>query len=483
MARVTRALSVSVAGLALLVIHALLPTPVPAHLRVIAAFPGIAALVLWSRYLSAANVDKRFPFLEYAVTQFYLYWGLAAVTVSGRDAPWLGERAWAGALFASCLATAAVMAAHPLGRGMGTLLARPLGRLLPSTAPALSPFVILPWLALAMAVHAQAGVGVVPVSVYHVVNTVGDYSPLLVAIAWTDRAHGRPSVSFVACTAALSFAGLLTGMMEAVIQPVLTAVALYVVLHDRIPWRLLATGALLAIVLNPAKHVYREISWADGNSLETHVAKDPLVSLERWWKAVETAWGSGRSNASSNAVGLASRLDELTTNAVVLEKTPVSVPYDHGKNWTYIALSPVPRFLYPDKPNFTRIYNDRFNVMFGFQTPEGTEASTGAFPLVADGYWNFGWLGVALVALVTGCMIGFFSGAFRATSWAMASIAVSTFVHMHSTGCVGVQIMGVLQRFAGMSALLWVAWLGSRAVAPATKSDPRAGGAVVASDA
>jgi hypothetical protein len=47
-------------------------------------------------------------------------------------------------------------------------------------------------------------------------------------------------------------------MLEAVVRPVLTAFALYVVLWGGIPWRLVAAGALLIVLLNPAKHVYRD---------------------------------------------------------------------------------------------------------------------------------------------------------------------------------------------------------------------------------
>ena len=151
-------------------------------------------------------------------------------------------------------------------------------------------------------------------------------------------------------------------------------------------------------------------------------------------------------------------------NAFVLQGTPAAVPFARGASWPSAALSFVPRFLFPGKPSFTELYNDRFSVTFGFQTRESTSTSTAAFPLVADGYWNFGWAGVVFVALATGCVIGFFAGAFRARSWAVAALAVSSFVNLHATNCLPLQIIGVVQRVVGLAVVVWIAWAVSLAV-------------------
>jgi hypothetical protein len=454
----TRLFGIHVVSLGIVLFHALVRTPAPLHLRVLASLLCVAAFILWSRYFLSRDIGG-FPFLEYAVTQFYVYWGLSTISASALDMPAVNESASAGAVLAACLVTVAVLLVHPIGRAFGTCAARLLAGVVPRTTPTLRPLIVIPWLGLAAAVHAHAFTGIIPPSAYHVVRVFGDYSPLLVAIALRDLSKGRSSPSFIACTGTLSLAGLLTGMMEAVIQPVLTAMTLCVVLQHRIPWRSIAAGALLAIVLNPAKHYYREMAWQSAESAKGHVATDPLLAANQWWKAFKSAWLSDDSDRTANAAALASRLNESSINAVVLEKTPVAVPFDYGRNWVYIAMAPVPRLLYPDKPNFTRIYNDRFSLTYGFQTLEATESSTAAYPLVADGYWNFGWPGVIFVACVAGWLIGVFSGAFRARSWAVASIAVSSFVDLHATSSMAAQIMGVLQRVGGMVALLWVVWI------------------------
>ena len=268
-------------GLGLPALHALISTPMPVHLRVIAALPGSLACVLWWRYFAAREPD-RFPFLPYAVTQLYLYWGFAAVTLTPGDMPTLGRSAWTGAVVAACVVAAGVVLAFPIGKDLGSGAARGLQRCLPRTAPALSPVVIVPWLGVCAIVHADVTAGVIPSSAYYVVRTLGEYAPLLAAIAWRDLRDGTSSWMLAVCAGTLSLAGLLSGMMEAAVQPVLAATVLYVVFQRRVPWRLIAAGALLVVAINPAKHHYREIAWEDAEGPEQRAATNPVLAAERW---------------------------------------------------------------------------------------------------------------------------------------------------------------------------------------------------------
>lgn len=465
------------AGAAVLLLHSLAPSPLPIQLRIVAALPGVAACLLWWRYFVGKDFE-RLPFLAYAITQLYLYWGLAAVTMGAADISAAGPRAWAGAAAAGCVVTAAFLLAHPLARRLGACAAGPLQRVLPASAPPLTPVVLLPWLALVTLIHADVGARIFPGSVYYVAQTVGDYSPLLAAIAWRDLRSGGRSTWLVAGTMVLSLAGLLTGMMEAAVQPVLLAMTLYVVLQRRVPWRFLAAGVLIIVIVNPAKLRYRELAWEDAVSRQEQqsTTKDPRVAAERWAKALKETWGPGRADRSEHGTRLASRLDELGINARIIDTTPAAHPYDRGRTWGYILLSLLPRFLYPGKPDFTDVYNDRFAVTFGFQTWAETDTSTSAFPLVADGYWNFGWPGVVFVALVSGALLGVYAGMLRARSWATMAIAVSTFSSLHANSAMALQLMGVVQHVIGLSALIWFIWLASVAVA-ALRRSTRAGGA------
>jgi hypothetical protein len=180
------------------------------------------------------------------------------------------------------------------------------------------------------------------------------------------------------------------------------------------------------------------------------------VAAQRWWRALQEAWTPGSAGAGAdNASGLASRLNELAVNAAVMDRTPSAVPFDGARTFEAVPLSFLPRVLYPEKTNLTTVLNDRFNVTFGFQSREETETSTGAFPLVANGFWSAGWPGVVAVALVSGCLVGFYAGLLRASSWAAAAVAASTFAQLHANSALALQITGVVQQLAGLAALLW----------------------------
>jgi hypothetical protein len=468
-----------VAAAAIPLLHALIPRPLPLELRVLAALPGTVACVLWWQYFRAQDYE-RLPFLPYAVTQIYVYWGLAAMTTDVEDLASAGPRAWAGAVIAACVVMAGFLVTHPVGKALGACAASPLERCLPRTAPRITALIALPWLALAAAVNADVLIRILPPSVHNLAQTVGDYSPLLAAIAWRDLRGRRGSGWLVGCTVPISLAGLLTGMMQAAVQPVLLSMMLYVVLRRRVPWRLLAAGLLLVVIINPAKTAYREEAWQDDQtSRGEHAERSVTVAAERWWRALKSTWG-GDPQGPSHASTLASRLNELSINAVVLDRTPAAIPFDGGRSWGYMAVSLVPRFLYPEKPNFTEVYNDRFSVTFGFQSPSETDNSTGAFPLVSDGYWNLGWPGVVLVGVVAGLLIGIFAGLFRARSWAPMAMAAATLARLHANDPLALQVIGVPQAVLGLAVLLWAAWLvftGAELLRAGRVGDPAARGA------
>lgn len=63
----------------------------------------------------------------------------------------------------------------------------------------------------------------------------------------------------------------------------------------------------------------------------------------------------------------------------------------------------IPRAIYPDKPVITDIARD-FTVMANGNYDSSTSPS-----IPSEGYWNFGWLGVALFAMLVGIILTFLS--------------------------------------------------------------------------
>ena len=110
--------ALAASSVALLLLHVLARTPVPAYARVLGALPGVAALILWWHYFRKEELD-RFPFLEYAVTQFYVSWAMPSVTLRSLDLPVVSDRSLAWAVLGGCVVTATALLAYPIGKSLG----------------------------------------------------------------------------------------------------------------------------------------------------------------------------------------------------------------------------------------------------------------------------------------------------------------------------------------------------------------------------
>ncbi len=80
--------------------------------------------------------------------------------------------------------------------------------------------------------------------------------------------------------------------------------------------------------------------------------------------------------------------------------------YDNGNpgdSWKDLAVVWIPRALYPNKPIITDVARDFSYIATGNDVSQATPG------LIAEAYWNQGWLGVVLVAILTGIISTFWS--------------------------------------------------------------------------
>ena len=87
---------------------------------------------------------------------------------------------------------------------------------------------------------------------------------------------------------------------------------------------------------------------------------------------------------------------------IVLEKTPSEVPYWGGESYAAIPFIFIPRFLWTDKPS-RHIWN-KFGKTYGVISAEDNQTSV-AVSFLAEGYMNYGYLGMYTVAIVMGLFI------------------------------------------------------------------------------
>jgi hypothetical protein len=422
--------------------------------RLLGVVPGVAFLIAVSRYVQSDS--KHLPFLEYALLQFYVYWGMGTLTYEHAwEHPVSRDSAQAAALGVALVSATAIIT-YPIGRLVGSHLEKWLMITLPPAQPDGIQILYLPWLAFACLVNAGALQSAVPGSAEFALTVLGGYYPLLAYAGILSVGSRRGGAVLMGSAFALSIAGLATGMMEAAIRPLIVAGGLHMLLKRTVPWRLLVIAATVVLILNPAKHLYRDMAWGndEGVSFDLRVAQ--------WATALTETWSSGGVVDSRGSTGLASRLNEFTTIAIVMETVPAIIPFDNGTAWWEIPGATIPRVLNPDKVNATALFNNRFNITFGFQQPQDTETSTGWFPLVADGYWNFGWPGVAVVGCILGIILGVYSSVFSNRSWAVLSIGIGVLAEHHAHNFVATELLGILQRVMGIGFVCWVAFLVGR---------------------
>jgi hypothetical protein len=204
--------------------------------------------------------------------------------------------------------------------------------------------------------------------------------------------------------------GLSSGWLGSFVSVGLVCTVIYVYERRKFP----VTAALIVLPLilffQPAKSAFRERYWKGESS-------DSSTQRVSYW--VENSWRLW-SEAFSNDDGeqikqladsTVSRLDLLRQTAHVIEFTPSRVPYQHGSLYTYIGITFIPRFFWPNKPSVNDA-NHWYQVEYGLTEPSNLNVVSIAVGTVAESYINFGWLGPLLVILPLGIFLGFFERLF-----------------------------------------------------------------------
>jgi hypothetical protein len=100
-----------------------------------------------------------------------------------------------------------------------------------------------------------------------------------------------------------------------------------------------------------------------------------------------------------------SRLSLLQQTANVMAFTPERVPYQYGHLYSYIGVTFIPRFLWPDKPSVNDA-NRWYQVSYRLTVRGELSTVSIAVGTLAESYINFGWLGPVLIMFPLGIFLG-----------------------------------------------------------------------------
>lgn len=189
-------------------------------------------------------------------------------------------------------------------------------------------------------------------------------------------------------------------------------VCLVVYSYERRRFPVMAAFFVLPVILffQPAKEAFRGRYW-QGNSTDTAVQRVGFWVENSWKLWSEALAEQNGQKAEELATASLSRISLLQQTANVIEVTPNKVPYQHGSLYSYIAVTFVPRFLWPNKPSVNDA-NHWYQVEYGLTPRKQLSSVSISVGTAAESYINFGWFGPVLIMIPLGVFLGSFERIF-----------------------------------------------------------------------
>ena len=228
----------------------------------------------------------------------------------------------------------------------------------------------------------------------------------------------------------------------------------YVITSKRVPWALFAAAAVTIVILHAGKDSMRTKYWLPNTTASMDITPLQIPGLMKEW--VETGLTAIASDDQYDSVIDRASLLSLLMRAQRL--APDYVPFLEGRSYAVLPEMLVPRFVNENKITSQTSMN-MLNVHFGFQTVEGTTRTAVGWGLIAEGYGNFGYLGVIGVAIVVGAIAGLFErlsdGAPLMSLPALTAVAaMMNFINMEGDAA-GI-LTSLFQSLAAISIMFWL---------------------------
>jgi len=234
----------------------------------------------------------------------------------------------------------------------------------------------------------------------------------------------------------------------------LAAAVGYVTTRGRIPWVLAGLALVVVSILHAGKEEMRNRYWQVGSNTGGSAGILELPGLvKEWFEVGLEVYGSPSMGRSA--------LDRASLLQILLRAqrlTPDVIGFLRGETYMLLPRVLVPRFLNPTKPK-SQIGMDMLNIRYGLLTMEGTEKTAVGWGLIAEAYANFGFAGVAGIALLVGLACGW------AGRWSAGGTTISLPTLMAIALMIGLinleqdlvsVVMALLQSFFAVFAFVFV---------------------------
>jgi hypothetical protein len=227
-----------------------------------------------------------------------------------------------------------------------------------------------------------------------------------VSLAWGERRLPLPMVVLFLSLVVMGLMSLMTGMVLAALMPILIIVtAGFVVGRKRLPLKTFALILFLLSVFHAGKQDIRDIYWRSGVSAD----QAPAMIVEWWNKGINNLFsGDARRwgvREPRQRIDLMTRASLAHMLLLAQEEMPRTRPFMEGDTYRVIPQLLVPRLIWRDKPSVHE-GTHRINIHFGLQTRRQTHSTTIGWGTLAEGFVNFGLMGVIVIGFLTGLVCG-----------------------------------------------------------------------------
>ena len=204
--------------------------------------------------------------------------------------------------------------------------------------------------------------------------------------------------------------GLSSGWLGSFVALGLICGAIYVNEYRKLPLMALLIILPLILFFQPAKSEFRSRFWRSDSSA-SHLERITFWvnrSFGMWKTVIADPSGEGARDLVDNTL---SRFSLLQQTANVMELTPEVVPYQYGRLYSYVAVTLIPRFVWPEKPSVSDA-NRWYQVSYRLTSPRELGGVSIGAGMLAESYINFGWFGPLLVMLPLGVFLELFNTTF-----------------------------------------------------------------------
>ena len=250
----------------------------------------------------------------------------------------------------------------------------------------------------------------------------------MMAFALLFRSHLRSDSTHVDWLLMLAFvasrllSGLASGWLGVSTTLILICGVIYITERRRLPRLAPALIVLFILFFQVGKEDFRKTYWLEGSQgvAEVTAQGGKIERTTFWIKRSLEKWGDVLNDPSGQTLKDAiipsvSRVSLLNQTANVIEMTPSVVPYQYGHLYSYLGVTLIPRFVWPDKPSVSEA-NQFYQVAYGLTSEDNLTSVSIGVGFLTEAYISFAWTGLVGIMLLLGIFFDFYQNFFFSRS-------------------------------------------------------------------